>query len=216
MKEEEGFLRRWSERKRAAREGAGMAEAEIPAPAAAEEVSEPAAVEPAPEPDALTPEEVAALPPVESVNDLVELRRFLAKGVPDLLRRAALRRIWLLDPRIRDHVDVALDYAYDWNTPGGVPGSGALVSRANVARMADALFPKEPDRKETGAAVAPTEPPRPSVAETPPAAVEAAPVVAEAPSDPPPAAEPPPSPEQAGRGERAARPRRGHGGARPV
>jgi hypothetical protein len=176
-----------------------------------------------PEPDALTPEEVAALPPVDTVSDLVELRRFLAKGVPDLIRRAALRRIWLLDPRIRDHVDVALDYAYDWNTPGGVPGSGALVSRAGVARMADALFGQAPDRPaEPAASVAGTEPPRRGVTEgqEEPAGTEEAPVVAEAAADPPPTADMAPAAKtasgMAGNDNPEPRRRRGHGGATPV
>jgi hypothetical protein len=215
MKEEEGFLRRWSERKRAAREGAVEAGAEVPE-AVPEVVAGEVGAEPVPEPDALTPEEVAALPPVETVSDLGELRRFLAKGVPDLMRRAALRRIWLLDPRIRDHVDVALDYAYDWNTPGGVPGSGALVSRAGVARMADALFARETgSAEETGAAVA-AEPPRRGVTEgrEDPAAADATPVVEEAAADLPPPVEP--APGASGNEGPAPRRRRGHGGATPV
>ena len=34
--------------------------------------------------------------------------------------------MWALDPKIRDYVGEARDYAYDWNTPGGVPGSGPV------------------------------------------------------------------------------------------
>jgi hypothetical protein len=216
MKEEDGFLRRWSERKRAAREAAADPGAQgpdtVPDPAAGE-----AGAEPAPEPGALTPEEVAALPPVETVDDLGELRRFLSKGVPDLLRQAALRRIWRLDPRIRDHVDVALDYAYDWNTPGGVPGSGALVSRAGVARMADSLFSKQPARSEPGAApAAETEAPRHRVTEVP----ESAAAKQEEPVGPVPGVDAPAAAETApgtpDDGEPTPRPRRGHGGATPV
>jgi hypothetical protein len=61
---------------------------------------------------------------------------FLRKGVPEPLRNAALRRMWSLDPNIRDFVSEAREYAYDWNTPGGVPGSGALPASEEVARMA--------------------------------------------------------------------------------
>ena len=42
--------------------------------------------------------------------------------------------MWTLDPAIRDFVGHARDYAYDWNQPGGVPGSGALES-AEVAAL---------------------------------------------------------------------------------
>jgi hypothetical protein len=43
--------------------------------------------------------------------------------------------MWSLDPKIRDFIGDARDYAYDWNTPGGVPGYGPLPSREEVARM---------------------------------------------------------------------------------
>jgi hypothetical protein len=57
--------------------------------------------------------------------------------VPEPLRNAALRRMWSLDPKIRDFVSEAREYAYDWNVPGGVPGSGPLQATAEeVARMA--------------------------------------------------------------------------------
>ena len=61
--------------------------------------------------------------------------RVLRKGVPEHLRNAALRKSWALDPAIRNYVNPALDYAYDWNTPGGVPGSGELDAGTDVARM---------------------------------------------------------------------------------
>ena len=213
MTEEDGFLRRWSERKRAARD----VEAEGIPDAAPEAEAGEVAAEPAPEPDALTPEEVAALPPVETVSDLAELRRFLSKGVPDLLRHAALRRIWRLDPRIRDHVDVALDYAYDWNTPGGVPGSGALVSRAGVARMVDSLFEMKPGRPERGGVpTAETEAPRHGVTEVQEntAAVDEVSVGMTAGTDPPSAAET--APGTTDHDEPSPRPRRRHGGAIPA
>ena len=44
------------------------------------------------------------------------------------LRNAALRKVWTLDPAVRNYVGEALDYAYDWNTPGGIPGFGEILS----------------------------------------------------------------------------------------
>ena len=55
--------------------------------------------------------------------------------MPEHLRNAALRKSWALDPAIRNYVNPALEYAYDWNTPGGVPGTGELGAGMDVARM---------------------------------------------------------------------------------
>ncbi len=62
------------------------------------------------------------------------------KGVPEHLRNAALRKSWALDPAIRNYVNPALEYAYDWNTPGGVPGSGELGAGMDVARMVSQIM----------------------------------------------------------------------------
>ena len=64
-----------------------------------------------------------------------DITGFLQKGVPEHLRNAALRKSWALDPAIRNYVNPALEYAYDWNTPGGVPGSGEIGAGMDVARM---------------------------------------------------------------------------------
>ena len=64
-----------------------------------------------------------------------DITGFLQKGVPEHLRNAALQQSWALDPAIRNYVNPALEYAYDWNTPGGVPGTGELGAGMDVARM---------------------------------------------------------------------------------
>ena len=56
------------------------------------------------------------------------------------LRNAALRNAWLVDPAIRDYVDCALDYAYDWNIPGGVPGNGPLPGIQTAEALLKTLF----------------------------------------------------------------------------
>ncbi len=120
--QDESFLARWSNRKRA--------EAETPAP-------EPAPEPPSPplEDDSISEEELAALPALEEFTPKTDIRPFLRKGVPQAMRKAALRRIWLLNPAIRDHNDPAVDYAWDWNTPGGVPGDGVGPSVERAAEM---------------------------------------------------------------------------------
>ncbi|MFL5218102.1 MAG: DUF3306 domain-containing protein, partial [Microvirga sp.] len=114
--------------------------AEAPAGAPLPE-GDPASVLPEPE---LTPEELAALPKVEEITAASDISGFLRRGVPDALRNAALRRMWTLDPAIRDFVGEARDYAYDWNTPGGVPGAGALDPGDDVAAMVRSVFGESP------------------------------------------------------------------------
>jgi hypothetical protein len=59
-----------------------------------------------------------------------------------------MRKMWMLDPAIRDHKDLAVDYAWDWNIPGGVPGNSGTISRDSLARMLESLNPK-PKEPET-------------------------------------------------------------------
>jgi hypothetical protein len=134
--EDDGFLGRWSRLKPAQVRPA-------PAPGAVEEPS-PDPAPPEPEPEALTEEELAALPRIEELTEGSDIRPFLRAGVPRSLRNAALRRMWMLTPAIRDHRDPAVDYAWDWNTRGGVPGDGVAPSPERAAEMLrDLLAPRE-------------------------------------------------------------------------
>ena len=81
-----------------------------------------------------------ALPKLEELTATTDITAFLRKGVPEHLRNAALRKSWALDPAIRNYVNPALDYAYDWNTPGGVPGSGELGADVDVARLVSQIM----------------------------------------------------------------------------
>lgn len=130
----EGFLSRWSRRKRAAEAGlddadiraapsavaAPAAPQNVAAPAAPSPVRAPAAPAPAPVPEE-PPFDPATLPPIESLTIESDITAFLRKEVPEALKRAALRKAWALDPAIRDFVGPA-DYAWDYNAPDGVPG----------------------------------------------------------------------------------------------
>jgi hypothetical protein len=133
----EGFLTRWSKRKQeVARETIERDVAPMPdnPPEVIVESIEPH------DPEAITPEELAALPPIEEITDAADFSQYLRKGVPAILRNAAMRRMWLLDPAIRDYVDPALDYAYNWNIPGGVPGNGALAAGFDAKGAAEKFF----------------------------------------------------------------------------
>ncbi|WP_099865299.1 DUF3306 domain-containing protein [Pararhizobium haloflavum] len=135
--DEKGFLARWSRRKRDALRPDEVIEAPAEASAPDQVFDEQAGDD---DDDAISQEEIDALPPIDSVTDRAGLDPFFRKGVPAGLRNAARRRMWLLNPKINGYLDVARDYAYDWNTPGGVPGSGGRVASAAAAKLVDAMF----------------------------------------------------------------------------
>src|SRR5206468_4642829 len=78
------------------------------------------------------------LPPIESITAVTDIRPFLAPGVPVDIARAALRRAWSADPRIRNFVGLA-DYNWDYHATGGPAGFGPLEMtdelRRAVARL---------------------------------------------------------------------------------
>ena len=155
MSEEgEGFLSRWSRRKRAVVEGRAPEEAPPPAPLEAKPEALPA--EPEDEFD------LASLPPIESLTIESDFKAFLHRKVPLELRSAALRRAWSLDPAIRDFIGPA-DYAWDFNAPDGVPGfalelGGDAMKLLSHALGLDAPVPKpaaEPQDEAPAMAEAP-------------------------------------------------------------
>jgi Protein of unknown function (DUF3306) len=123
--EDQGFLARWSQRKRetkAPERQAPVADADVPSSPVAES-------------EAAQQFDLSSLPKLEDVTEATDITGFLREGVPEHLRNAALRKSWALDPAIRNYVNPALEYAYDWNTPGGVPGSSEIGTGMDVARL---------------------------------------------------------------------------------
>jgi hypothetical protein len=76
-----------------------------------------------------------SVPPIESITADTDIRGFLAPGVPPELTRAALRRSWATDPKIRDFVGLA-DYDWDFNAPGSMAGFGPLEMTDDLRRAA--------------------------------------------------------------------------------
>jgi septal ring-binding cell division protein DamX len=76
----------------------------------------------------------ASLPSIDSITAETDIRGFLAPGVPADLARAALRRVWTSDPKIRDFVGLA-DYAWDFNKAGEMAGFGPLDMTDEVRRQ---------------------------------------------------------------------------------
>jgi Protein of unknown function (DUF3306) len=129
-REDKGFLARWSQRKQEAKrseQDAPVAKSDVPS-------------EPLLAADAEPEFDLSSLPKLEEITATTDISAFLRKGVPEQLRNAALRKSWALDPAIRNYVSPALDYAYDWNTPGGVPGSSEIGAGVDVARMVSQIM----------------------------------------------------------------------------
>src|ERR1700746_1259936 len=147
MSETENFITRWSRRKRKAAEDA-EATRSSGAVDAAPEGAHPnedqraggdaprerggASDRPESAPDP------TKLPPIETITAESDIRAFLAPGVPPELTRAALRRAWAADPKIRDFVGLS-ENAWDFNAPVAMAGFGPLEMtdelRAQVAQM---------------------------------------------------------------------------------
>ena len=133
MSGDDGFLSRWSQRKREAK---AKEQEALPA--------ETSAAEPTAQPEEEF--DLSSLPDLDSLSADTDISLFMQKGVPEALRNAALRKMWVLDPSIRNYVGEALDYAWDWNAPGGVPGSGGEITEQALA-FARTLFSQDPIHK---------------------------------------------------------------------
>jgi Protein of unknown function (DUF3306) len=193
--DEEGFLARWSRRKR---------EAETTEPITAPEApGHPPTSEP---PDVA--DIIAKLPPIEEITATTDIRAFLAPGVPSELRLAALRRAWSADPAIRDFIGLA-ENQWDFNAPDGIPGFGSLIDPDQVRQLLAKVVGGDteperpapetaaPDRAGTEIATAPEATTRPSAGEPAPSGMHEADSMSQSESD-----------------ETTARERR-HGGALP-
>jgi Protein of unknown function (DUF3306) len=65
--------------------------------------------------------DLSKLPNVDELTAESNIAAFMQKGVPEALQRLALRRVWSLDPSIRDFVEVA-ENQWDFNAVGGIYG----------------------------------------------------------------------------------------------
>jgi hypothetical protein len=65
--------------------------------------------------------DLSKLTKVEDLTAESDITQFLQKGVPEALQKLALRKMWSLDPAIRDFVEVA-ENQWDFNMPGGIHG----------------------------------------------------------------------------------------------
>jgi hypothetical protein len=169
MSEPESFIARWARRKHDASEDAAATKGPAtPGPADeragnSEQESERAVADQRVKRDAIAAQSTAPelafdlskLPPIESIGAETDIRAFLAPGVPAELTRAALRRAWAADPKVRDFVGLA-DYDWDFNTPGAIPGFGPLEMTEDLRRQVAQMVGRSltPEVQERAAPVA--------------------------------------------------------------
>ncbi len=85
------------------------------------------------------------LPSLEEIVAGTDMSPFFQSAVPHAIRNAALRKLWITDPMIRDFENPAREYAYDWNVPGGVPGNGEIVGDRDALELMRELIGKPED-----------------------------------------------------------------------
>ena len=154
----DGFVSRWARRKEQVRRGETPAEPVVERPA-------PSALAPAPVsmPAPVTPQDVQDKPPAPTLADVALLTRdsdyarFVAPGVGDEVKRAAMKKLFA-DPHfnVMDGLDTYID---DYGKPDPLPASWL---RQMVQSKALGLFDDEDD-ETVQAAIAATapEPPKP-------------------------------------------------------
>ena len=146
---DEGFLRRWSRLKREGRERAP--EKTAPPPDSPPVVSEEGGVAQAGHAGEPAPKDLD-LPDIESLDKKSDYTAFLREGVPEALKKLALRKLWRADPAfsIRDGLD---DYDEDFQTIMKV-GAAIMQKEREAAKK---LAAAEDDQAETAASEEPPE-----------------------------------------------------------
>lgn len=134
----DSFLSRWAQRKQAVRQ-AELEEAK----AKAELVTPPAESELAVDP--------ATLPPIETLTAESDFSVFLAKGVPEGLRQAALRKLWLTEPSVLEYKPL-VEYNWDFTAPG----YGDLLPTDDIKKLVQHILPDEPPEQQQGEAATET------------------------------------------------------------
>jgi Protein of unknown function (DUF3306) len=141
MSDPENFLSRWSRRKLEVSQDAEPVDPPVTQEPGEDRTSGKGAPDGASVP--VEPDfDLASLPSIETITAETDISGFLAAGVPSELARAALRRAWASDPKIRNFVGLA-DYAWDFNAAGSMAGFGPLEMSDEVGKMVGRMA--EPD-----------------------------------------------------------------------
>lgn len=142
MSGDDGFLTRWSRRRRSAVARQRASTKPQPPPVVTNVTAPKAAAAPVSRGASDAIAELPSLPPIESLDAASDITPFLMPGVPAELMRQALRRAWTADPAIRDFVGLA-ENAWDFTAPNGVPGFGPLSAEEADRLLARVLGPAD-------------------------------------------------------------------------
>jgi len=152
MSEPNNFLTRWSRRKR--QQAAGEKRTDALPPNDVQPAKDAGIDQAVERPAALveTTEnfDPSSLPSIESIDAQTDISDFLRPGVPEEMRKAAMRRAWSVDPAIRNFKGLQ-ENDWDFNDPNGIPGFGPLDPGLDVRKMAAALFRGAPEQSSTEA-----------------------------------------------------------------
>lgn len=160
-------LSRWSQRKLAARRGAEDVADDVRRYDDGQPAQEPAGPNPqaadaAPPGDEETPE----LPPIDELTAESDYTVFLGKNVPEQIKRAALRKLWLSDP-VFANLDRLNDYDDDYSIVESVVSTvrtSYQVGKGYVDEVEEKLAKLEPANSDEATAAKPAESPDDSTA----------------------------------------------------
>jgi hypothetical protein len=79
------------------------------------------------------------LPSLDSIVPGSDLTAFFQNHVPEALRTAALRKLWVTDPDIRNFIEMA-DYQWDFNNPDSIPGWSSSVDGVDIKGMLEKVM----------------------------------------------------------------------------
>ena len=160
MSDEESVFSRWSRRKRAVVEeekgrpgldpGPLAAPGEIPGEVPGQARDALPIVEPQTEEEEAALLEQLGLPRPESLGEGDDFAPFMQAGVPEFLRKRALRVLWRSNP-VLANLDGLNDYDEDFNSPEltqKVLATGYLVGRGFIRQVAEAIEGDAPEVEE--------------------------------------------------------------------
>ena len=110
-RDEDGFIERWSRRKRGESSDGDLGTEAAETPPLSEADPDTG------DPDAGDPEVIANLPDLDSLTEETDFTVFFQDGVPEAIRRQALRRLWRLNP-VFANLDGLNDYDEDFSALG--------------------------------------------------------------------------------------------------
>jgi len=147
-KQEDSFVSRWSRRKRDARSEEESAAVPGAATESVEETESPEGDPAEGDPAQGDPEVVAKLPDIDSLDESSDFTPFMAKVVPEVLRRRALRKLWRLNPMFA-HLDGLNDYDEDFTDAAAL-----LAEVKTIYKVGKGMVSKEPAADENRPEVA--------------------------------------------------------------